>query len=228
MTALIERRGEQHRLAPRRGGLQDPSDGGEEPHVRHAVCFVDHQHFDIVEAERALCEKVLEAPGAGDDDVCTLVQRLQLGPVADPAEDSGDDAAVERGQRVQRVGDLAGQLPGGREDEPGRTATVGVARVCDERKTERQGLARAGRGATGDVATGEGVGEHGGLDGKRRLDIGAVELGEELGRRAEVGESGRWLGNLVSFGGPERFGQLELSGANDRNRDREIENREQP
>ena len=124
--------------------------------------------------DEALLHQVLEAAGAGDDDVDAGLERRDLAVLRDAAEDGGDLQAVGVGQRLEaaviwvassRVG--ARTRPSGRPGRrlppaslPPRRATMGMenARV----------LPRAGLAAAEHVAAGERVGQGVDLDGERR------------------------------------------------------------
>ena len=51
------------------------------------VGLVEHGDLDVVEGAVALAHQVLEPAGAGDDDVDAALQRRDLRPCADAAED---------------------------------------------------------------------------------------------------------------------------------------------
>ena len=78
-------------------------------------------------------------------------------------------------------------------DDGGRAGRAAVGpRAGEDRQPERQGLAGTRRGHAADVAPAEGVGERGGLDGKRRRDASAFE-----NRRQR-----RWNAQIAKAGGP--------------------------
>jgi hypothetical protein len=49
---------EEERLADRRKRRQDPLHIGPEPHVEHAIGFIQHQHFDAAEVYRIVSHMV--------------------------------------------------------------------------------------------------------------------------------------------------------------------------
>ncbi len=65
----VERRREEQRLAVGRDLAHDAVDRGLEAHVEHAVGLVEHEDLDLIEAEGAAGEEVLEAARGRDDDV---------------------------------------------------------------------------------------------------------------------------------------------------------------
>ena len=94
---------------------------------------------------------------------------------------------------LELAADLRGELTGGDEDEAARlTLGARLADAGDERDAERDGLARAGRGAAAEVAAGETVGDGHGLDVERVVETARVEGADELGGYAELGEGGGW------------------------------------
>ena len=60
-----------------------------------------------------------------------------------------------------------------------------------QRQAEGERLARAGLAAAEHVTAGEGVRHGGRLDRERRVDAAAVQGGDQLLRKAELGESGQ-------------------------------------
>ncbi len=98
--------------------------------------------------------------------------------------------AAARG--VERLLDLADQLPGRREHEGARTArttrTVRGSQSGDQREEEGVGLAGAGAAAAEHVTAGERVGQRRGLDRGGDGDAARLEDGSEVGGHAEIGE----------------------------------------
>ena len=146
----------------------DPVHRRLESHVEHAVGFVQDQVPDVVEVEGTPLDLILEPAGAGDDDVrfrsalCLLLQ-------ADPAVDGGDPESAGMADPFHLVDDLARQLTCGSQDQSGRAGILGLDEI-DQRHTEGQGLARAGRGLDQHVVALEDVLDDLTLDGKRGFD----------------------------------------------------------
>ena len=82
----VERGGEQHPLAVR-GVCEQAADGRQEAEVGHVVGLVEDGDLDVVRPAGALADQVLEAAGAGDDDVDAGAQAADLRALADAAED---------------------------------------------------------------------------------------------------------------------------------------------
>ena len=158
------------------------------------VGLVEDRDLDGVEAHVALADEVLEATGAGDDDVDALADRGDLGVLADAAEDGAGAQPGGRGQGCEGLLDLGDELTRRREDQGARG--LGTARGTargqprDEWQQEGIGLARAGAPAAQDVASGEGVGQRRGLDGSGAGDPALGEDRDEGGGHAERAEGG--------------------------------------
>ena len=97
------------------------------------------------------------------------------------------------GQRLEGLGDLADQLPGGGEDQGAGHGRAGLAvrrhEAGDERQQERVRLAGAGAAAAEDVAAGQRVGQGRGLDRGGVGDAAVREDADQLGGDAQLGEA---------------------------------------
>ncbi len=153
------------------------------------VGLVQDGDLDGLEGHDALADQVLQAAGAGDDDIDAGTQGLFLAGLGDAAVDHGGVQAHGLGHRFDGRVDLGGQLTGRREDQAHRAA--GLAEVlgfplsesCYKRDGEGDGLAGAGAAAAQDVASGQGVREGLDLDGERFNDsLGGEGVGKGLGR----------------------------------------------
>ena len=117
VDVAVERGGEQHRLALRVGLVEQAAHLGQEAHVGHAVGLVDHDEVDVVEAQRAAVEEVLEPAGRGDDDLDALAERLHLLVHAGAAVHGEHLGLGAPAQRLQLLLHLRGELAGGHEHE---------------------------------------------------------------------------------------------------------------
>jgi len=122
----------------------------------------------VVEGERAALEQILEPAGAGDDDVGTS-GTLGLGLDSDASIYRGDRKGPRLADGFQFVDDLAGQLPGGGEDQCGGATGIGGDQV-DERHAEGERLAGAGRRLDEDVPAVEHVFDHLSLNCERGFE----------------------------------------------------------
>ena len=206
LDVTVQRGREQHGLAVVGGGVEQALDGGQEAHVGHAVGLVDDDDLDVLEVDVAALDQVLEAAGAGHQDVDALAQRAALAAVADAAVDRHGPALADGEQGRELLVDLLGQLTGGGQDQRPGAAGRALADAGGQGDAEGQGLARAGRGPAADVAAGEEV-----RDGRRldREGLGDARLGEDpddVVGHAEIGEGGGHEGVLLLTARFERTG----------------------
>ena len=191
-----DRRREEQRLPLVRQRPEDAPHVGGEPHVEHAVRFVQHQHFELGVIAVAALHMIEQPAGRGDDDVHAAGEGFGLRLHA--------DATVHRGafeRDVPAVGaralqHLLGELPGRHEDQrPQRARPVLRAEPLQDRQQERGGLAGAGLGRSDDVAARQGEGDGFLLNGGGALvsffEYGAHQLGHEP-------ERGKWHGTPTS------------------------------
>ena len=138
------RRGEQRDVLVVGGVGQDRLDVLGEAHLQHLVGLVEDQEAQLREVERALLEVVHDPAGRADDDVDAATQRGQLDAVALAAVDRQDvDALHVGGVLLERLGDLQGELAGGREHE-GLRRLLREVELGEDRQREGRGLAGAG------------------------------------------------------------------------------------
>ena len=143
------------RSLPQHG--DDAADVGDEAHVEHAVGFVEHQHFDLVEAQRALVDEIEQAARRRHQHFDAARERALL---------RDDRYAADRQRDVERadvtaigaeaVGDLPGQFARRRQNQHAagflrRAHALGVE-VIEDRQREGRGLAGAGLRNADDVA----------------------------------------------------------------------------
>ena len=123
---VAEGGGEQHRL-PLVVGRQPPQQVAQvldEPHVEHAVGFVDDEHLDAAQVEHVLAVVVDQAPRRADQQVDARLHLIALLAVVDAAVHGLDGEAGGLPEQVGVVGDLHHQLARRRDDERAR------ARAC--------------------------------------------------------------------------------------------------
>ena len=104
----IERGGVQDRLLAASRLVEDAANCWHEPHVGHAVGFVEHDKLDLAKRDDTLADQVLKAPGGGDKEVHPFGQPVDLGLEANPAVDR-QAMTVDGGEQW---GQLAGDLTG--------------------------------------------------------------------------------------------------------------------
>ena len=199
VDVTVESGREEHGLVGLLDPPQHPVDLGEKSHVGHPVGLVEDGHFDVGHRYLAAVGEVDESSRGGDDDVHALVQLLDLPLDVGPAVEDDGPATEGLGQRLEDLGYLNGQFPGGDEDEaPGAPGGRG-AQAHEEGQAESQGLARARLGLAADVAAGDGVGDGDGLDRERGFDPLGGEDGHQFGGHPQFLEGGGQ--NRFRFGG---------------------------
>ena len=187
------RRREERRLPFSGRGLEDGVEILGEAHVEHLVGFVQDQHVEPIQLQRAAPDVVERAAGRGDDDVGAALERADLLEHRRAAVEREDRQPAAARVLVHGLGDLHGQLARRHEDEAvGAAPVVGAESARDavqHRQRERRRLARAGCGLREQVAPLEQQRNRLALDRRRllvaerrhRRDDGVVE--------AERGES---------------------------------------
>ena len=108
------------RWPPRGVCVEQATYGGQEAEVGHVVGLVEHGDLDLAEVAGTLLDQVLEATGAGDEDVDAGAERLHLRVLADAAEDGAGLETVHLGERREGCVDLRDQLAGRRQDQGAR------------------------------------------------------------------------------------------------------------
>ena len=106
------------------------------------------------------------------------------------AVDGGDAYAAYLAEGREHVLDLVGELAGRGEHEAAGRLRLRPPDSLEQRKPERERLARAGLGLAAEVAAGQGVGDREGLDRERFGDVVARERVDEIGWDAECFERG--------------------------------------
>ena len=171
VDAAVERGAEQHPLAALRRRRENARDTGEESEVSHVIGLVEHRDLDGAEVDDLLLHEVFEASGARDDDVDAAAERLLLRLLAHAAEDRHDREAGGIRERDDGRRDLRRELARRGEHEAARASGRaaggrGSGQSGDERKRERDGLARAGAAAAEHIAPRKSVRQRVALDGE--------------------------------------------------------------
>ena len=125
----------------------------DEPHVEHRVGLVQDDVRDAAEVDRAALYVVYEPAGRGHDDLDAPLERVQLHLHALPAVYGGGPHVGVLCKLAYLVGDLDGQLPRGRDDQPLDVA-AGLY-VLQHRYRVGRRLARASVRLADDVPAGE-------------------------------------------------------------------------
>ncbi len=206
---VIERRGEQQRLARRRGLANDTSHRRQKPHVEHAVRLVEHEDADLVEVAGTLLDEVDQAPRRGDENVAAMLEGRDLRLVADAADNGQRDVARDVRDLRGDLVDLLGELARRGDDEHGGAVAValapaGAARARAPRhglgrrdvlqaihrgQQEGSGLSGAGLGRGEKVAAGEHLGDGAGLHRGGRIVSEDADGLEHLGGEPQLIEA---------------------------------------
>ena len=194
VDAVVQCCAEQHALATLWGLVHDAGDDRQEAEVGHVVGLIQHGDFDGVEGDETLLHEVFEATGAGDDNVDTSLERCDLALLGNATKDGGGVQAIRLSEGLQHVGDLGGELTGGREHEGkgAARATLATGELSAESRNERdgegKGLTRAGLPTAENVATVESVGKRVHLDGESAGEPLSGQSRNEGGWHAERAE----------------------------------------
>ena len=133
-----------------RGMRQHPFHVVDEAHPQHLVRFVQHQHLQVRDIQRALAHMVHHPSGRADHNIHTRAQGAGLRRVRRAAVDRNHAAAGQPlGVGRERLGHLLSQLTGGRQHQGGGRAPTGLVLLRQhgqqgQRKCRR--LAGAGLG----------------------------------------------------------------------------------
>ena len=95
--------GEEQRLPLGRQQRDDLPDVVDEAHVEHAVGFVEHEHFDIVEADGAAVVEIEQAAGRGDQHVDAARQGADLLADRHAADDQRRRRRAGGGRRSRKL-----------------------------------------------------------------------------------------------------------------------------
>ncbi len=143
---------EKQRLPLRRDLSQDAPDVWQEPHVQHAIGFVQHEHLEVRHSRVGLAQVIEQAPGRRHNHADAAAKRVLLRAHADASEHGRSGHRRVHSQFLQVCVDLGGQLASGRQDErAGGAARLGHQPV-QNREQKRGGLAAARHGAGQDVS----------------------------------------------------------------------------
>ena len=140
-------RGEQQVLTLFGQQREDLFDVVDKAHVEHAVGFIEHQHFNIFQLERALADMVEQAPRGGDQDIHAAFQRRDLRVDLDAAKDHRGFQIQMFAVGLHTLADLGGQLAGRRQHQGADLVRLGRLGATIEQLQQRQGKAGGLAGA---------------------------------------------------------------------------------
>ena len=199
IDVAVEGCAEQHPLAA--GGRHPDQlvDSRVEAEVAQVVGLIEDRDLDVLEEAVTLLQQVVETTRRGDHDVGALAQLAGLALVRRAAVDRDHLQVHRAGERLDRLGDLVGQLASGHDDDRARVARAGLlaSEAGQDRKAEGECLAGAGLSATEDVLAAHRVGDDRRLDGGRRGDALLGQYGDQSVRELpEDTRAGRRCGDL--------------------------------
>ena len=206
-----QRGGEEDRL-PLGGRLAEHfADVVDEAHVEHPVGFVEDDHLELVELQRAAVEVIHHAPGRADDDLRAGLQAAKLPLVRLPAVDRQlAHAALEGGELRHLLRDLHREFARGAKHQHLRRGERRV-HALDRRNRKRRRLARAGLRLPHHVAARQQHRDRLRLDRRRLLVADFFDRLEQLGREVEFRETlFLHVRRTIPGGGEGREGCLQI------------------
>ena len=163
--------------------MQHPVDLRPKTHVQHAIRFIQDEHAHVAQRDEPPFDQVLQTARRRNEDLRTA-GTLRLRADRGPAVDRGDTQRAGRGERLDLLDDLGGELTRRHEDQRGRTP--GRARYAlDEGDPEGECLAGAGGRRHEDVDAAEGVRQDEVLHREWCSDAAALERAHDTCAHAE-------------------------------------------
>ena len=128
-------------LVHRRDGRHDAANGRLEAHVEHAIDFVQHQDFDLVELDQPASEKIFQTAGSGHDEARTATDRVQLRTLGHATDD-------QRGGKADQLRAcllyLHREFARGQQDQCARNLGLCFLQLLDDGNEEAERLAGTG------------------------------------------------------------------------------------
>jgi len=127
VTDFFRHRGGEEQGLPLGGEMfEDAADVREETHVKHPVGFVEDEHFQTVEVDVALIEVVEQPSGAGDDEVHTRAEFVNLWVEAHTAVNGHTAELGVPSEFANGLVDLFGEFASGSDDQGADLPGAGV------------------------------------------------------------------------------------------------------
>ncbi len=160
----------------------DRADVVDESHVEHAVGFVEHEDFDLIEPHGAHLHQVAQPAGRCDEHIDAAHEIADL-TIDRHAADGERDARVDVAAiRLEALDDLGGEFARRAQHQHAAGALfkplLGLREVIEDRQREGGGLAGSGLRDADDVACGQYLRDGLGLD---RRGVGVLFLNESAG-----------------------------------------------
>jgi len=170
---------------------QHATDVADEPHVEHAVGFVEHQATYLRQVDHPLVDVIEQAARRRDDDVHALAQRIDLRTRADTTEDQQRALVQVTAEIVERLADLGRELARRHQHQQPRRARATRIRhlfrssaAATAARTRRSCRCPSGSGQQ--VATLENGRNGALLDGGRGDVSQFLDGAQQFGREAEL------------------------------------------
>ena len=188
-------RREEQGLAGEGHQLADALDVRNEPHVEHAVGFVDDQNLDAGQQQFAAFGKVEKTAGRCNEHVGAARDLGLLVAEGDAADEQREIELVVDAVFGEGLLDLRGEFARRFEDEGARHAGAGAALLepRQHRKREGGGLSGARLGDAENVASDECVGDGLRLDRCGSDVAGCLDCGQDFLAEAEIFECHLWV-----------------------------------
>ena len=123
---------------------EDPPNLRQEPHVQHAIRFVEDQHLEMIEPGVTRAHVVHQSARRRDNDVHAAAKRMFLWPHTDAAKDRRACDRCVNGKGVQILHNLRSQLARRRQHQRTRRTARLVDETMHDWKEKSGGLAAAG------------------------------------------------------------------------------------
>src|SRR5206468_3646597 len=115
---------EQKRLPIRRNFFDNAAHVRQKTHVQHAIDFIEHKNFYILQRHRALLEQIEQSSRSGHENINPALEFLALLSVTDAAMDQRDSQIGEATIIAKCSLHLRGQLACGLEHETSERAVL--------------------------------------------------------------------------------------------------------
>ncbi|CAB4814660.1 unannotated protein [freshwater metagenome] len=149
---------EQKCLMLTRNMAKDPLDLGKEPHIGHAVGFIDHNLSNVVEENLFALDHVDHAARGGDDDLDTLFEFRNLRFHFRSAVNRGNGDIANLAEWREFVAHLRGEFTSRNQNQCERASGLRAFHLFEQRKTKGERLARTSLGFATDVTTSKRIG----------------------------------------------------------------------
>ena len=157
-------------------------------HIQHPVGLVQHKDLHPGQVHMALTDQVVQAAGAGHQDLHPGAQGLHLGRLAHTAKNDGAAQGQILAVGGKALADLQRQLPGrGQDQRPDRTGLFGLSRrkTVQHGQPKRCGLAGAGLGTAHQIPPGQHRGDGRRLDRRRHSIARLPHCTQHRGRQVQ-------------------------------------------